>query len=222
MPLFPTDLASFLLIIRENEDFVYTLMFTWASSQSLLLALFAGYVAHSGALNVGALIAVFWAGSFLSDVIRFWAGRRYGGRLFRRFPRLERMVLLAARMSEKQYIWMILLHRYPHGIRGIAAFAYGMSKLSWGKFLLLNFIAAGIWAGLTVSIGYAFGGLAEKVVSDASSSLGMVMLVAFLGLSWILGKRFEALAGQEMATEKAKAVAMSPVRRRMRKWSKRG
>jgi membrane protein DedA with SNARE-associated domain len=86
---------------------------------------------------------------------------------------------------------MILFHRYPHGIRGVAGFAYGMSPLSWPAFLALNFIAAGIWACAVVSAGYAFGRVSEKVMTQASSSLGVVMLVAFLGVSWFLSKRLE-------------------------------
>ena len=58
-------------------------------------------------------------------------------------PRLERMVQVAARLADRHYLWMILFHRYPHGLRGVAAFAYGLSRLPWSTFLALNFIAAG-------------------------------------------------------------------------------
>ena len=44
---------------------------------------------------------------------------------------------------------------------------------------------------IVVSAGYAFGQVSEKLMSDASSALGVVMLVAFLGLSWILSKKLE-------------------------------
>jgi membrane protein DedA with SNARE-associated domain len=86
---------------------------------------------------------------------------------------------------------MILLHRYPYGIRGVAGFAYGMSRLPWSTFLALNFVAAGLWSCAVVCAGYAFGQLSEKVMSDASSGLGLVMMVAFLGLSWILSKKLD-------------------------------
>ena len=86
---------------------------------------------------------------------------------------------------------MILLHRYPHGIRGVAGFAYGMSPLPWPTFLVLNFAAAGLWSCAVVSAGYAFGQVSETVMSNASSSLGLIMLIAFLGLSWILSKKLE-------------------------------
>ena len=189
--LFPTDLASFLDLIRQHGDAAYSLMFAYASSHSLLFGLFAGYAAHSGALNFVTLIIIFWFGSFVGDVVRFWIGRRYGSRWFTSFPRLERAIQTAARLADRHYVWMILIHRYPHGIRGVAAFAYGMSRLPWSTFLALNFVAAGIWSCAIVSIGYGFGQVSEKLMSDASSGLGVVMLIAFLGLSWFLSKKLE-------------------------------
>lgn len=187
----PTDLTSFLELIRQNGDAAYSLMFAYASSHSLLFTMFAGYAAHAGALSVGPLIAACWLGSFTGDVVRFWIGRKFGTRWLRSFPRLERAVTIAAALANRHHIWMILLHRYPHGIRGVAGFAYGMSPLSWPTFLALNAIAAGIWACAVVSAGYAFGRVSEKVMTQTSSGLGVAMLVAFLGLSWVLSKRLE-------------------------------
>ena len=189
--LIPTDLVSFLDFVRQHGDAAYSLMFGYAASHSLLLALFAGYAAHSGALSFSTLIVVCWFGSFAGDVIRFWIGRRFGTRWLRSFPRLERAVQTAARLADRHYVWMILFHRYPHGIRGVAGVAYGMSQLPWSTFLVLNFGAAGLWSCATVSVGYAFGHVSEKVMTDASSGLGLVMLVIFLGLSWILSKKLE-------------------------------
>jgi len=166
-------------------------MFAYAAAHSLLLTLFAGYAVHSGALDFGKLIAVCWFGTFVGDVIRFWIGRRFGTRWLKSFPRLERTVQTAARLADRHYVWMILFHRYPHGIRSVAGFAYGMSQLPWSTFLALNFVAAGLWSCAVVSAGYAFGQVSEKVMSDASSGVALALLVAFLGLSWILSKKLE-------------------------------
>jgi membrane protein DedA with SNARE-associated domain len=191
MVLFPTDLSSFLDLIRQNGDAAYSFMFAYATSHSLLLALFGGYAAHSGALSFGTLIAVCWLGSFTGDLIRFWLGRRFGTRWFGSFPRLERGIRTAAQLAHRHHVWMILLHRYPHGIRGVAALAYGMSSLPWSTFLALNFVAAGIWSCAVVSAGYAFGQISEKAMSNASSGLGLVMLCLFLALSWMLSRKLE-------------------------------
>lgn len=189
--IIPTDLTSFLELIRQNGDAAYSLMFAYASSHSLLFTMFGGYAAHAGALSVGPLIAACWLGSFAGDVVRFWVGRKFGTRWLKSFPRLERAVATVTALAARHHIWMILIHRYPHGIRGVAGFAYGMSPLSWPTFLILNAIAAGIWACAVVSAGYAFGRVSEKVMTQASSGLGVAMLVAFLGLSWVLSKRLE-------------------------------
>ena len=78
MILFPTDLASFLELIRQHGDAAYSFVFAFAASHSLLMTLFAGYAASSGVFASAPLIAVCWVGSFCGDVIRFWIGRRFG------------------------------------------------------------------------------------------------------------------------------------------------
>ncbi len=189
--MFPTDLTGFLDLIRQHGDAAYTFMFAYAASHSLLFGLFSGYAAHSGALALGTLIVVCWIGSFFGDVIRFWIGRKYGARALSSFPRVSATVQTAARLTDRHYLWMIMVHRFPHGIRGFAAIAYGMSNLPWSTFLALNFVAAGLWSCTVVSIGYAFGQVSEKLMNDASSGFGVVMLIGFLGLSWYLSRRLE-------------------------------
>ena len=189
--IIPTDLASFLELIRQNGDAAYTLMFAYAGGHSLLFTMFAGYAAHAGALSFGPLFAVCWLGSFFGDVVRFWIGRRFGTRWLASYPRLMQAADTVIRLASRHHGWMILLHRYPHGIRGVAGFAYGMSPLPWPTFLFLNLIAAGIWAGIVVSAGYAFGKVSEKAMTQTSSSLGVVMLIGFLALSWFLSTRLE-------------------------------
>jgi membrane protein DedA with SNARE-associated domain len=194
--IFPTDLASFLELLRTHGDEAYGLIFAFAASHSLLLTLFAGYASSSGSLDLGTLFAVVWAGSFLGDTIRFGIGRFFGTKWLSPFPRLERTSQIVVRLVDRYYAWLILFHRYPHGIRGVAGFAYGMSRLSWPTFLAFNFVAAGLWSGVILSAGHAFGQISEKLLNDAFSGIGVVMLIVFLALSWVLSKKLERVAEQ--------------------------
>lgn len=194
--IFPTDLASFLELLRLHGSEAYGLIFAFASSHSLLLTLFAGYASSSGALDLGTLIGVVWAGSFLGDAFRFWIGRCFGNKWLSPFPRLHRTSEMVVRLVDRYYVWLILFHRYPHGIRGVAGFAYGMSRLPWPTFMAFNFVAAGLWSGAIISAGHAFGQVSEKLMSDAFSGLGIVMLLVFLVMSWILSKKLERVAEQ--------------------------
>ena len=205
--MIPTDLTSFLDLIRQHGDAAYTFLFAYAASHSLLFGLFGGYAAYAGALSVSTLVIVFWIGSFLGDVVRFYLGRRYGRRMFKSWPRIERLVNIAARLTDKHAVLMVLFHRYPHGIRGVAAFAYGLSNLTWPTFLALNFVAAGLWSGAVVAAGYAFGSVSEKLMNDASSGLGIVTLVVFLGLSWLLSKKLESVVEEGAAPPSGRNAA---------------
>jgi membrane protein DedA with SNARE-associated domain len=97
-----------------------------------------------------------------------------------------------AKLIDRHYVWMILTFRYPHGVRVLASLAFGMSKVSWPVFLVLNFISAGIWAPTVVSLGYSFGHLSKETLGDAASGAAFVLLVCFLGVTWILSKKLEA------------------------------
>ena len=194
--IFPTDLASFFELLRLHGDEAYGLIFAFAASHSLLLTLFAGYASSSGALDLGTLVAVVWAGSFFGDTIRFGIGRYFGTKWLSSFPRLQSTCQIVVRLVDRYYVWLILFHRYPHGIRGVAGFAYGMSRLSWPTFLAFNFVAAGLWSGVILSAGHAFGQISEKLLNDAFSGIGMVMLIVFLALSWVLSKKLERVAEQ--------------------------
>jgi membrane protein DedA with SNARE-associated domain len=92
---------------------------------------------------------------------------------------------------DRHYLWMPMVHRYPNGTRTLGGFAFGISSMTWPLFLLLNLVSAGLWAGLVVSAGYAFGRVSEKAINDAASNLGLALLVAFLALAWILSKRLD-------------------------------
>jgi membrane protein DedA with SNARE-associated domain len=185
------DLAQILELVRQHGNAVYALVFGYAAAHSLILVLFAGYAAQVAALDWLTLVLVCWTGSFVGDVIRFWIGRRFGIAWLGGFPRLHRGVQRAARLVDRHYLWLPLVHRYPHGIRNLAGFAFGISRLPWPTFLVLNFVAAGVWAFVLVSAGYAFGQVAEATLNNAASGLGMTALVVFLGLAWVLSHKLE-------------------------------
>jgi membrane protein DedA with SNARE-associated domain len=185
------DLAHILDLIRQHGQAVYAFIFAYAASHGMIMALFAGYAAQTGALDVVTVLFACWTGSFIGDTIRFWVGRRFGTSWLRSWPRLESGLRKAARLVDRHYLWLPLVHRYPNGIRNLAGFAFGMSNLSWPSFLALNFVAAGLWAGLTVFAGYAFGQISDKAMNDAASHVSLALLVVFLAAAWLLSKRLD-------------------------------
>ena len=185
------DLEQILGLIRDHGELAYGFVFAHAGANSLLMPLFAGYAAHAGALDWTTVVAVCWAGGFAGDAVRFWIGRRWGHAGVRTFPRLQRSVATVTRLIERHHVWMLLVHRYPHGIRGVAGFAFGMSAVSWTRLLAINFVSAGLWSASVVSLGYGFGHVSEEALGEAASGVGLAALAGFLGLAWLLSRHIE-------------------------------
>jgi membrane protein DedA with SNARE-associated domain len=185
------DLTYIFDLIRQHGDTAYAFIFAYAASHSMLVVLLAGYAANMGALDWGKLVVICWAGSCIGDVVRFWIGRRFGTRWLTRFPRTERAVQAAARLVDHHYFWIPMIHRYPSGIRSVGGFAFGISRLPRSTFHVLNVVSAGIWSVLMVSLGYAFGHVSAKTLSDTASGASLAIMLVFLGLFWVLSKRLE-------------------------------
>lgn len=186
-----TDLTQLIDTVRQHGEVVYAFLFAYAASHALLMALFAGYAAQLGVLDLKLTLIYCFAGSFAGDVFRFWLARRYGDRMLARWPKISAHVTIVKRLVDRHALWLPLIHRFPYGIRGLGAFAYGLSKMSWGLFLVLNFIGAALWAVSMVLAGYAFGTVSDKVLGDAVSGLSLAMLVVFLAVSWLLSRKLE-------------------------------
>jgi membrane protein DedA with SNARE-associated domain len=187
----PTDLNQLLNIVREHGELAYSFVFIWAMGNSLILVLLAGFASQLGGFDWGKLVMVCWIGSFAGDAVRFFIGRRFGSKWLSSFPRIERALQMTTRLVEHHYSWFVFLYRYPNGIRSLAGFAFGISSIPTRTFLLLNFVSAGLWSLTTVSAGYAFSKLTDRMVNDAASGLGMALLIGFLALFWFLGKRLD-------------------------------
>ena len=186
-----TDLAQLIDVVRQHGEVAYAFIFAYAASHAMLMALFAGYAAQLGVLDLKLTLIHCFAGSFIGDVVRFWIARRYGDGLLARWPRISAHAVTVKRLVDRHALWLPLIHRFPYGIRGLGAFAYGLSKMSWGLFLVLNVIGSAIWAVSMVLAGYAFGTVSDKVLGDAVSGLSIASLVVFLAISWMLSRKLE-------------------------------
>lgn len=177
---------SILGLIAEYGNLVYFITFLWTFLEGETFVIFAGWAAHQGYLDLKLLIAAAWFGSFGGDQVWFYLGRRYGQRILRRFPKMQGGVETALSLAHKYNTIFILSFRFIYGIRNVSSFALGMSGLSWVRYLILNLIAAGIWAMAFAGAGYLFGQLSDVVLGRMAKRFGIVMLLIFLVALWIV------------------------------------
>ena len=165
--------------IRDYGDWFYVVTFVWTFLEGETFVLFAGLAARQDILRLDLLIIVAWLGSFCGDQVYFWIGRRWGHALLRRFPRWSPGVHAALDLLRRYNTWFILSFRFIYGVRNFSSFAMGMSGLSWPRFLILNFLAAGVWAVTFAGVGYIVGATFEHLLGDLALVFGLVMLAIF-------------------------------------------
>ncbi len=167
-------------LIAENGACFYLIAFIWTYLEGETFVLFAAFAAAQGLLNPALLFLATWLGSFSGDQTYFWIGRCFGLRLLNRFPKWRYGVESALYWLERYNTGFILTFRFIYGIRNFSSFAMGLSAVHWKRFLALNCLAAGLWAGGFVAVGYFLGHAFRAVLGHLVRSFSLVMLIAFI------------------------------------------
>lgn len=166
------------------------------------IVVMAGFLAHQGILNPGTVAVCAFLGSFLGDQLWFYLGRRHAlnplvTRITRR-PAFEK-VLAAINGHPKKFI---LTFRFLYGIRTISPIAIGLSDIKVRDFVLLNAIAAAIWAIAFTVLGYVFGKAFETVLGEVKAieqkALIAVAIAGVVFVAYQVGLRLKRyVSGQQ-------------------------
>src|SRR6476620_9614137 len=170
-------------LIAHNGACFYLIIFVWTFLEGETIILFAGFAAAQGLVDPLLLVTFAWLGSFAGDQCYFWLGRNYGVRLLDRFPRWRGGVDTALSWLERYNTGFILSFRFIYGVRNLSSFAMGLSAIRWQRFLLLNFLAAGLWAVSFIAVGYFLGHAFRAVLGHLVRSFSLLMLGAFVAFS---------------------------------------
>lgn len=157
---------------------------SFLEGEAVLLA--GSLAAYHGYLDMALILPVAALASFFGDLPYFFAGRRYGDRLLRRHPALLRHKERVNQLLERHCVVLVLTLRYLYGLRIAGLVALGMSRISVGRFLLLDFIGAVIWSASVCAAGYGVGRLAHALFGNIDKSEQITMLVATLAGAYLL------------------------------------
>lgn len=153
-----------------------------------------GFLARQQLLPLGGVMIAAAAGSLLADQALFFIGRHY---------REHRRVRAIASRPEFAKAWT-MLERYPrrfifafrflYGLRTISPIAIGTSSVPAIVFLLLNLLAAMVWAVAATTIGYVCGHGIEKLfgkleqIEHVAAVAGILIVIA-LATAWFVRRR---------------------------------
>jgi membrane-associated protein len=167
----------------------------------LLLASFLAYSEHD--LQLSWIIVVATVAATLGDNLGFALGY-YGGRsLLRRYQavfRIQNKTLLQGESLFGRYgAVTIFFARFVFGMRIIAGPMAGVLRMPWRKFLIFNFLGAGVWVTVISSAGYLFGrhwGRLERDLKRFDIAIAILVLLVVVWLWW-RGRQRNARASAE-------------------------
>ncbi|MBF0132896.1 MAG: DedA family protein [Magnetococcales bacterium] len=169
-------------------EYGYLVLFIGTFLEGETILLVAAYLASQGHLDLWTSVIVAGTGTFLGDQLVFFIGRRLGSDWFWKKERkwtagVKRVLELIQRWD----VWFILVYRFFYGVRNVTSFAMGLSKLTFLRFMVLNFLSAAIWATSFGMAGYYFGKAVEKFLGRVQEYemyvlVGLVLLAVVIWL----------------------------------------
>lgn|GEM_PF-6305181 len=105
-------METILTLTADYGTLIYLLLFGYCALKSGSLPLFGGYAAQAGALDVGLVATVVFAGGYLGDEMRFAVARRYGAGFLASKPRLSALMEKATAILDACGWAYIFLYRY--------------------------------------------------------------------------------------------------------------
>ncbi|MCW5641231.1 MAG: VTT domain-containing protein [Rhodoferax sp.] len=172
--------------IATYDHWVYALLLAYALAKTGPLPMVAGFVSASGALQAPVVFAVVLAGTVAGSQLRFFVGRGGAPWLFERFTGLAPWLALGAAGVERYRLLLLPLYRFSKGTYSLVGLGAGASRLPWRRFVMLDGAGAVLWAGTSVSLGFAIGQLGHAVDPRWAAyaglgllALGMVTVAAF-------------------------------------------
>lgn len=163
---------------------------SFLEGEAVLLA--GSLAAYHGHLALPVVMGIAAVASFLGDLPYFFAGRRYGLRVLRRFPSLRRRRKRLENVMHRHHVMLVLSLRFLYGMRIAGLLALGMSKMSALRFLVLDFIGAIVWSVSISAAGYGVGGLFRRLLDKEATPTQLTLFAAiFAGtiLLWIARRR---------------------------------
>ncbi len=166
----PDHLENF---INAHGTLIYALLFLiifcetglvvtpFLPGDSLLFAIGALAAKENSSLNIWIAAAILLVAAILGDTVNYWIGRRFGGWMMRKFPKIvkpghiEKTNEFFVRYGGKT----IIIARFVPIVRTFAPFVAGSGEMNYGRFMYFNVIGALLWVGLILPCGWFFGNI---------------------------------------------------------------
>jgi membrane protein DedA with SNARE-associated domain len=165
-------------------DYGIYAVFALCTVEGDITLLMSGAMAHSEFFGKYSFIKVFFAGTLggmVGDSFGYWVGRLFhekakGYRFYQvTQPRIERLI-------DKFGGFAIIICKYIYGIRSGMCLFYGIAKMPFWRFLMLDAISCGSWVLILAGLGYFFSGAITSILGNFKQAGIALFFVVLFGI----------------------------------------
>jgi membrane protein DedA with SNARE-associated domain len=182
--------------------------------------LISGAMAHSSIFGPYSFLWVFvfgTLGGMAGDCIAYGIGRVFhenakGYRFYQiAQPRVEKLI-------DKFGNYALVISKYIYGIRAAVCVFYGIGRMPFGRFLILDFISCALWVLILAGTGYFFSGAITSIIGDyqhvgivAFFVILFVVIVLYVAERYWLSERVEDVEPETIQKIEEKIHAVEEV-----------
>jgi membrane protein DedA with SNARE-associated domain len=157
----------------------------------------AGFAASLGYLDIPWVILVAFVGTFSGDQVFFYLGRRHSVMVqsfLDYYPAWQNRIGRVQGLIERYQTALVFVFHFLYGLRIAFLLVIGLSRIPAGRFFVLNFVSALVWAIVIGMMGYLFGSALAMIIGDLKDLenyilVGIAMIGGIFGILQVLGYR---------------------------------
>lgn len=174
------------LIVEYRYIFIAPAVFVFGP----LVSLGAGVLLRLDLITLIPTCLALAAGELGGDVLWYWLGKRYGDSFVKRFGRYvgitSQSVRYAKDLFASHHDIIIFTSKLTSGLGfgSVIMFTAGLSRVPFGRYMMLNIAGQFLWTAGLLSIGYFLGHIYLKV-GDAFEKIALFALVFLIIISLV-------------------------------------
>ncbi len=180
----------------ENFTYVGIFVMLFAASMGVPIPeegpiVAAGVLAHESIVRWWVALPVCLVGVLSGDILLYWVGHHWGEHILE--WRVVRRVLTKAREEyllsayRRHGVKIVFTARHVVGLRAAAFLTAGIARIPFGKFLLVDMVAALVGVPVSFGIAFIFADQVERVLADVHRMERWIVLYALVGVvAWLV------------------------------------
>ncbi len=144
-------------------------IFVGAIVEGDLTLILTGVVAHMGLVRPPLAIAAGACGALVADGAFYLVGR-YGTAAIARSKIYARAAPVIDHLIARLGPWEIVVARFVYGTRVASMLFWGMRRLPWRRFVILDALACGLWASALAALGFFLSGGAAVIIGEVKKA----------------------------------------------------